>query len=56
MLILNEGTSVLDGDNEGMLDAVRALERKPTVLLVMHKLEVMRACDQSREVEESLRC
>ena len=47
MLILDEGMSALDGENERkVLDAVRALERKPTVLMVTHELEVMRACDR----------
>jgi ATP-binding cassette subfamily B (MDR/TAP) protein 1 len=55
VLILDEGTSALDGENEGVvLDAVRSLvsspsrssRRKPTVLMVTHKLEVMRLCDR----------
>lgn len=53
VLILDEGTSALDGENEGVvLDAVRALVsppskgKKPTVLMVTHKLEVMRLCDR----------
>jgi ATP-binding cassette, subfamily B (MDR/TAP), member 1 len=56
VLILDEATSALDGENEGMiLDAVRALERKPTVLMVTHKLEVMRACDRIVVVGKSVR-
>jgi ATP-binding cassette subfamily B (MDR/TAP) protein 1 len=56
LLILDEFTSALDGETEGaVLDAVRALvsspshsssKRKPTVLMVTHKLEVMRLCDR----------
>lgn len=42
-----EGMSTLDGENERkVLDAVRALERKPTVSMATPKLEVMRACDR----------
>ena len=70
VLILDEGTSALDGENESVvLDAVRALtssgsmkRRRPTVLMVTHKLEVMRLChriivlgsgrDAGRVVEE----
>jgi ATP-binding cassette subfamily B (MDR/TAP) protein 1 len=50
VLILDEGTSPLDGENEGVVwDAVRALvssPRRPTVVMVTHKLEVMRLCDR----------
>ena len=54
LLLIDEGTSALDGENEGVvLDAVRALvssersrRRKRTVMMVTHKLEVMRLCDR----------
>ena len=54
VLLIDEGTSALDGENEGVvLDAVRALvssekvrSRKRTVMMVTHKLEVMRLCDR----------
>lgn len=46
MLILDEGRSALDGENERkVLDAV-ALERKPTVLVVTPELEAMGPCDR----------
>ena len=58
VLMLDEGTSALDGENEGVvLDAVRELvgesgrgrgrrRRRPTVVMVTHKIEVMRLCDR----------
>ena len=52
VLILNECTSSLDGENQAIvLDTIRGLrngdekERK-TTLMIMHKLPVMQMCDR----------
>ena len=46
VLVLDEATSALDGiTEEGVMEAVRSLTRKKTVIVVAHRLSTVRDCD-----------
>ncbi len=46
ILVMDEATSALDGiTEEAVMDAVRTLSRKKTVILIAHRLTTVRECD-----------
>jgi ATP-binding cassette, subfamily B, bacterial PglK len=46
ILVMDEATSALDGiTEESVMDAVRTLSRKKTVILIAHRLTTVRECD-----------
>jgi ATP-binding cassette, subfamily B, bacterial PglK len=46
VLVMDEATSALDGiTEESVMDAVRTLSRKKTVILIAHRLTTVRECD-----------
>jgi ABC-type multidrug transport system fused ATPase/permease subunit len=47
VLVFDEATSALDNDTEAaIMDAVRSLARRKTILIVAHRLSTVRACHQ----------
>ena len=46
ILVMDEATSALDGiTEESVMDAVRTLSRKKTIVLIAHRLTTVRECD-----------
>jgi ABC-type multidrug transport system fused ATPase/permease subunit len=46
LLVMDEATSALDGiTEESVMDAVRTLSRRKTVILIAHRLTTVRECD-----------
>ena len=46
ILVMDEATSALDGiTEENVMDAVRTLSRKKTIILIAHRLTTVRECD-----------
>jgi ABC-type multidrug transport system fused ATPase/permease subunit len=53
VLILDEATSALDNATEqSVMDAIEALDRHLTVLLIAHRLSTVRRCDSIVELEQ----
>jgi len=53
VLVLDEATSSLDTDTEsGVMDAVRDLHGKKTILIVAHRLSTVEACDYLYRLEQ----
>lgn len=47
VLVLDEGTSALDNVTEAaVMDAVKALSHRKTIILIAHRLSTLRDCDQ----------
>ena len=52
ILVMDEGTSALDGITEqSLMDAVRKLSRKKTIILIAHRLTTVRECDVIYQLE-----
>jgi ABC-type multidrug transport system fused ATPase/permease subunit len=53
VLVLDEATSSLDTDTEsGVMDAVRDLHGKKTILIVAHRLSTVEDCDYLYRLEQ----
>jgi ABC-type multidrug transport system fused ATPase/permease subunit len=53
VLVLDEATSALDTDTErGVMQAVNALQRSKTVLIVAHRLSTVSGCDRRYQLEQ----
>lgn len=53
LILLDEATSSLDRRSEaGVLDALRSLPTRPTVILVSHRTETLAACDRVVEIAQ----
>jgi ATP-binding cassette, subfamily B, bacterial PglK len=53
LLVMDEATSSLDTDTErGVMEAVRALSRDKTVVIVAHRLSTIENCDRLFRIEE----
>ena len=47
MLILDEATSALDSSTEwAVMDAVEALSKKLTIVMIAHRLSTLQRCDR----------
>ena len=52
VLILDEATSALDIDTEAaVMEAINALQRSITVIIVAHRLATIQGCDQVFEIQ-----
>jgi len=52
ILIMDEATSALDGvTEEGVMDAVRGLSGKKTVILIAHRLTTVKDCDRIYQLD-----
>jgi ABC-type multidrug transport system fused ATPase/permease subunit len=52
VLVLDEATSSLDGATEqGVMDAVAALQGAKTIVIVAHRLSTVRRCDRLYRLE-----
>ncbi len=53
VLVLDEATSALDGETEAEVTAsIRALEPRPTIVWIAHRLRTIRDCDRIYVLEE----
>ena len=53
VMILDEATSALDNETEtALMDAIDALHRKKTLIIVAHRLTTIRNCDTIYEIKD----
>jgi ABC-type multidrug transport system fused ATPase/permease subunit len=57
VLILDEATSALDGiTEEAVMDAVRGLARRKTIIIIAHRLTTVRDCDVIYQFDKGVIC